>query len=80
MSLAIRPVADTRDREAFLRVPYRIYERDPHYVFPLLTDQRYFLDPEHNPFFEHAQARLWVAYRDGSPIARVGACVDRAHV
>ncbi len=80
MAVVIRPVADKRDLEAFLQVPYRIYADDPHYVFPLLSDQRRFLDPGHNPFFRHAEAQLWVAVEDERPVARIAACVDRAHV
>jgi hypothetical protein len=34
------------------------------------------LNPKSNPYFEHAQVALWVAYRGGEPIARVSAQVD----
>jgi GNAT superfamily N-acetyltransferase len=79
MALTISPVAGKADLEDFLRIPYRIYAGDENYVHPLLSEQRAFLDPGHNPFFAHAVAQLWVA-RDGrTPVGRVAACVDRYH-
>lgn len=75
----IAPVAGKGDLEDFLRVPYRVYADDPNQVHPLLSELREFLDPARNPFFAHAEARLWLARRDGRPVARIAACVDRYH-
>jgi GNAT superfamily N-acetyltransferase len=79
MSLSINPVRGADDLEDFLRIPYRIYADDPHYVYPLLSELRKFLDRDRNPFFAHAETCLWIARRDGRPVGRVAACVDRYH-
>ncbi len=76
MSLTIHPVNTKADLEAFLKVPYRIYRDDPHYVFPLLSEMRHFLDKDINPFYAHAESALWLARREGEVIGRIGACVD----
>ena len=34
------------------------------------------LDPSKNPFFEHAEAQYFLAYRDGRPVGRICAHVD----
>ncbi len=80
MSLTVTPVAGKKDLERFLAVPARIYADDPNYVFPLLSDQREFLDVRKNPFHEHAEYQLWLARRDGEIVGRVGACIDRYHI
>ncbi len=79
MSLNIAPVSGKSGLEAFLQLPHRLYADDPHYVFPLLKEQREFLDPTHNPFHQHAETKLWLARRDDQVVGRVGACVDRYH-
>ena len=79
MGVVISPVAGKRDLDAFLKLPYAIYARDPLYVHPLLSQLREFLDPKHNPFHNHAETRLWLARRDGRVVGRVGACVDAYH-
>lgn len=77
MAVIIVPVGtDRKLLERFLRLPYAIYGDDPHVVFPLLGEQRKFLDRGHNPFFEHAETELWLAQRDGRDIGRVSACID----
>ena len=38
--LDVRPVAGRADLDRFLRLPWRIYERDPNWVPPLLSDVR----------------------------------------
>lgn len=62
----------------FLKVPYRIYRRDPHWVAPLLSDRRKVLGPA-NPFFRHARLALWVVTRDGRDVGSVAGIVDGHH-
>ena len=60
----------------FLRVSYHIYQDDPHWVAPLLTDlKKVFADA--NPLFEHAEMQLWVAAQNGRDVGRIAGIVDR---
>lgn len=80
MPFTVRPVITGRDREAFLRLPWRIYEDDPRWTPPLLADQRKFFDPARNPFFDHAEVALYLAFdSSGQPAGRIALTVDRAH-
>jgi hypothetical protein len=79
MSLEIVRVQTKAEREAFLRLPWRLYEHDPAWVPNLLMLQREVFDEKKNPFFEHGEARLFVAMKDGRPAGRVTAHVDRLH-
>lgn len=62
----------------FLRVPYTIYRDDPLWVAPLCGELRTLLSPQ-NPFFEHAEAQLFVVSRAGRDVGRVAAIVDHRH-
>lgn len=77
MSVEIRPVGSKRARRDFLELPYRLYAGQPTWVPPLRFVVKRHLDPRHNPFFEHAEVQLFVAYRDGRPVGRISAHVDR---
>ena len=77
MSVEIRPVASRREMNAFVRLPYRLYRNEPTWVPPLLADVRKRLDRAKHPFFEHAEAEYFLAWRDGSPVGRISAHVDR---
>jgi GNAT superfamily N-acetyltransferase len=75
----IRPVESRRDLEDFVRLPWRVYRGDPHWVPPLLSGERALLDPARNPFFEHAEAAFFVAREGGTPVGRIAAVHNRAH-
>lgn len=65
--------------EAFLRLPYRLHADQPNWVPPLVRDERRRFSPG-NPFFRHAQARLYLARLGHLPVGRIAAIADRSHV
>ncbi len=76
--MRIEPVEGRRALREFQRVPFDLYDGDPNWVAPLLFMERQFLDPARNPFFRHAEARLFLARDErGRAVGRIGACVDR---
>jgi len=77
VALEIRPVASKRELNAFIELPWRLYRNEPNWVPPLRFERRQFLDRRRNPFFEHAEAEYFLAWRDGHPVGRITAQVDR---
>jgi ribosomal protein S18 acetylase RimI-like enzyme len=73
----IRPVAGRRELRTFIKLPWRLYRNEPNWVPPLLMDLRKRLDRSRNPFFRHAEAEYFLAWRDGRAIGRITAHVDR---
>jgi GNAT superfamily N-acetyltransferase len=72
----VRPVRAGAELARFIRLPWRIYAGEPRWVPPLVSERRRFLDRGHNPFFEHAEAEYFLAWRDGEPVGRISAHVD----
>lgn len=64
---------------AFVRFPEDLYRDDPRWVPPLRRDERARLAPT-NPFFAHAEARLFLARRGGSVVGRVAGIINRLHL
>jgi GNAT superfamily N-acetyltransferase len=77
--VVVSRVADGRDLEGFVELPYRLYAEDPHWAPPLRSDVREILDTAKNPFWKHARRRLFLARRDGRVVGRVAAIVDDSH-
>jgi hypothetical protein len=77
--ITVAPVQNDATLWEFLRLPWRIYQEDPHWVPPILSQQRQFLDPRHGPFFEIGEARYFLASRNGRPIGRLSAHINRLH-
>lgn len=73
----IVPVRTPAELDRFVRLPARLYARDPHFVPPLLLERKEALSPKKNPLFEHAQVQLFLATRDGRDVGRISAQIDR---
>jgi hypothetical protein len=81
MALSLRAVNGGRAvKRDFLDLVDRVYRDDPNYVRPLDMDVGDRLDAKKNPFFDHGEASAWVAYRDGEPVGRISASLDRSHL
>ena len=77
MAVEIRPVVSRRELNTFIKLPWRIYRNEPNWVAPLLMDLKEQLDQAKNPFFEHAEAQYFLAWRDGRAVGRISAHIDR---
>jgi hypothetical protein len=78
-SVEVRPATSRADRERFLRLPWRLYKDDPAWVPNLLFLQRDLLSEKKNPFFDHGEAQLFLAWREGEVVGRISAQIDRRH-
>jgi GNAT superfamily N-acetyltransferase len=76
-ALEIRPVRTKRDLKRFVKVPFHLHRDQPQWVPPLIFERMEFLDRSKNPYFEHAEAEYFIAERDGEPVGRITAQVDR---
>src|SRR5947208_3669371 len=61
----------------FIRLPWRIYRNHPHWVPPLIYERKRFLNTKKNPFFTNGEAEYFLAWRDGEPVGRISAQIDR---
>jgi GNAT superfamily N-acetyltransferase len=77
MALEVRPVAGNRELNTFIKLPWRLYRNERYWVPPLLFERKRFFDRERNPFFRHAEAEYFLAWRDGRPVGRITAHIDR---
>lgn len=68
------------DLRPFLDAARAVFEGDAAYVAPLRMEIEERLDPRKNPFFEHGEAAVFTAHRDGRVVGRCSASIDRAHL
>jgi GNAT superfamily N-acetyltransferase len=74
--VTIRPIVSKADRKAFVDFAWDVYRADPAWIPPLKDEVHGLLNPKKNPWFEHAQAQLWLAEREGKVVGRISAQVD----
>ena len=56
---------------------WKIYADDPHWVAPLKSEVYGLIDPVRNPWFDHADAELFLARRGSQVVGRISAQVDQ---
>ena len=79
MSGAVEIVAvnSPAEMDRFIRLPFTLYANDPNWVPPLLLERQEALSPKKNPYFQHAEAKFWLARQDGRDVGRISAQIDR---
>jgi hypothetical protein len=79
--MVVHEVASRRDRNSFIKLPWKIYQHDKNWVPPLIAERKEFLDPRRNPFFEHAAVKLFLAHDEaGNLLGRIAAIVNFNHI
>lgn len=69
----------SQEFNAFLQLPWAINKNNPLWTPPIISMQRKILDPKRGSFFEHGQAEYYIALRDGQPVGRISAHINRLH-
>lgn len=77
-SVSVIKVKSNKELNKFIKIPWRIYKNDPNWVPPLFIERKLHL-AKSNPYFHHAKAWLWIAYKDGEPVGRISAQIDRLY-
>jgi len=72
----VRPVREEKEQNAFLRLPWKLYDRDKQWVPPLITDVESIFSREENVFYTHGEAQAFVAYRGSEVAGRIVAAID----
>lgn len=78
-SLIIEPVETIQQRREFISLPWRVYKDDPNWVPPLFSERMAFLDPQKNPFYEHATVQLYLARRGAEVVGTIAAFTNHRH-
>jgi hypothetical protein len=78
MAIDISVVKDRRDLKRFVTFPIGLHGGNPNYVPPLVSDDLSTFSADKNPAFENAEARLFLARRDGRIVGRVAAILSHA--
>lgn len=60
----------------FTKFQIDLYDGNPWYVPPLVSDDVATLSPETNPAFDFCEAAYFMAYRDGKPVGRVAGIIN----
>lgn len=78
MSVEIKQIPATKSAlRKFVHFGIDHYKGNDCYVPPLVLDEIGTLNPSTNPAFEFCESAYWMAYRDGKPVGRIAAIINK---
>lgn len=76
MNIEIKTVKTKKDLKTFVKIPFDIFKDCPYWVPPLIIDEIKTFDRKDNPAFTNADARLFIAYKNGKPAGRIAGIIS----
>ncbi|MDD5772315.1 MAG: N-acetyltransferase [bacterium] len=77
--IIIKEVTAKKELHQFICFPYELYKNDPNWVPPLIIEREEFFDPRKNPFYDHAEIKLFLALKNDKPVGRISAHINFNH-
>jgi GNAT superfamily N-acetyltransferase len=75
-NIEVSEVHSRRERDVFVKLPWRIYIDDPAWVPPLIAERKAFVNRRRHPFYQHGDATLFLAKKNGQIVGRIMASDD----
>lgn len=74
----IKVIEAQESLDDFIKFPLALYTKDPFFIPQLNREMRIHFSAE-NPFFHHADARYFLAFKDGRVVGRTVSFINRRH-
>lgn len=81
MNITINEVKDKKEKDLFIKFPWKIYHKYKNWVPPLIIERKDFLNPQKNPFFEHSDVQLYLAVDEqDNVLGRIAGIINYSHI
>jgi hypothetical protein len=77
MTISLSEVQDRAALKKWVQFPYQLYRDDSNYIPQFIRDELNFFSREKNPAFSVADAKLFLAYRNGEVAGRIFGAIHR---
>ena len=77
--IKVIPVDNKKQLKDFILLPFKLYQKEPNWVPPLISDQKKFFNPKKNPYYDHSEVKLFLAQKDGETVGRISAHSNTQH-
>lgn len=74
--ITLKEMTTKKEMKQFVKFPFSIYKNHKYWVPPIIKEELKVLDKNENPAFENAEARFFVALKNGQIVGRVAAIIN----
>lgn len=79
MGITVKPVQNKKEKKLFIDLEWQLNKNTPNWISPLRMERVKVLDTRKNPFYQHSSIELLIAYKDGQPVGRIAAIINKNH-
>ncbi|MBQ3596333.1 MAG: GNAT family N-acetyltransferase [Clostridia bacterium] len=79
MSVQIKEVVNKKQLKTWVQFPNKMYKDNPNFVPFLSMDEMDTFNPKKNPAYEFCETRLFLAYKEGKVVGRIGGLINHAY-
>ena len=74
--IIVKEVKSKKELKAFIKFPFSLYKGSKYWVPPIISQELKTFNTKLNPVFNDAEAKLFLAYKDGEIVGRVAAIIN----
>ncbi len=74
--ITVKEVQSRKDLRRFVKFPFKLYKGSKYWVPPIIRQEMKTFNKKLNPVFKNADARYFLAYKDGKLAGRVAAIIN----
>lgn len=74
--ITIKEVKTKKELKEFVKFSFELYKNNPYWVPPLINDELEGFDKDKNPVFKNAEAKFYLAYKDGKAAGKIVAIIN----
>ena len=78
--IKIQEISTKKELTQFVKFPFSLYKGNKYWVPPIISEEVESFDKLENPVFEHADARFFLALKNGKIVGRVAAIVNKLEI
>lgn len=79
MACQIKKVSRAKEKKLFIDLEWKLNKDCPNWISPLRMERKKLLDTKKNPFFQHSQIELFIAYKGKEAVGRIAAVTNENH-
>ena len=74
--ITIKEAKTKSELKDYIKFSFDLYKGNPYWIPSIINDELEGFDKTKNPAFEHAEARFYLAYRDGKIVGKITAIIN----
>ncbi|MBT8320281.1 MAG: GTP cyclohydrolase, partial [Eudoraea sp.] len=74
--VTLKEVQSKSGLKQFVKFPFALYKNSPYWVPPIIKEEMDTFNKKVNPIFNDADARFFIAYKDGKVVGRIAAIIN----